>query len=72
MGEVVRFTPKPRTSKTFRVYSPVLNDPLGRLYWECRPAVATDALDMPFIERGDRIFVVVGEGRMPPSSCSKS
>jgi hypothetical protein len=48
-----------------RVLSPVLNDPRGRLYWLCRPAVESDVLrDAPFIESNGRILVVVGEGRL--------
>jgi hypothetical protein len=48
-----------------RVLSPVLNDPRGRLYWLCRPAVESDVLrDAPFIESDGRILVVVGEGRL--------
>jgi len=48
-----------------RVLSPVLNDPRGRLYWLCRPAVQSDTLgDAPFIEKDGRILIVVGEGRL--------
>jgi hypothetical protein len=50
-----------------RVLSPVLNDPRGRLYWLCRPAVESDTLrDAPFIESDGRILIVVGEGRLAP------
>lgn len=50
-----------------RVWSPVLNDPRGRLYWLCRPALKSDILrEAPFIESDGRILIVVGEARLPP------
>jgi len=49
------------------VFSPVRNDPRGRLYWLCRPAVKSDILrDAPYIESDGRVLIVVGEGRLPP------
>lgn len=50
-----------------RVWGPVRNDPRGRLYWLCRPALKSDILrEAPFIESDGRILIVVSEGRLPP------